>query len=515
MFHLMKKILPVTFAFLLTVTLSRAQGVGRREFLLDSLNQYINRALTNFRIPGAAVCMIKDGQIVMMRGYGIRELGLNDRVNANTLFMIGDNTKAFTATALAILQANKKLSLDEQITRNLADFKTENKTTAAKATIRDLLVQRMGFAANAGNFTFYNTNLSPDQLLQKTPLLPQPYALGEKWTDANVNYVIAGEIIPWASGKTWDACIKETIFDPLEMKGALAQSRDMPIAGNKAVPHTIVDGRLTAIPYARLESMNAAAGISASISDLGKWVMALLDEGKLNGRQVLPYAALQTTMKPEIDCGITHRAPGPLMEQWRYAMGWISTRIDNNDVLLSNGRINGYQSGITLLPGKRLGIIVLTNTDKNPLNEVLRYTLLDVYLNHPFTDYSEAFLKQSKNDEAGKQLIEKRYRDSVAYNLQPAMTIESYPGRYHNNLYGDVFVSRGESNGLEMRFEHHPKMYAKLQPLGGNRFYAVFSDPLYGKTVFPFTFQGGKITGVIVSVDADVEKTPYYFSKTN
>lgn len=511
----MKKFLIATLTFFLIATWGYAQGVGRPTFLTDSLNEYVNRALTYFRVPGAAVCIIKDGKIVLMKGYGIRELGLNDRVNNNTLFMVGDNTKAFTATALAILQANKKLSLDDPVTRYLNNFKTENKTTTAKATIRDLLVQRTGFPANAGNFTFYNTNLSPDQLLEKLPQVPLSAPLGESWADADVNYAIAGEIIPWASGKTWDAYVKENIFEPLGMSTVLTQSRDIQIAPNKAVPHTIVDGRLTAIPYARLQSLNAAGGISASINDLGKWVMALLNDGKLNGRQVLQATALQATMTPEIDCRQSHRVLGKILERWQYGMGWISTGYGGNSLLLSNGRINGYQSGITLVPEKHLGIVVLANSDEYQLSEALRYTLLDVYLNNPFTDYAADFVKQNKSLEARNQLAERRYRDSVAYNLQPTMTIDSYVGRYHNNLYGDVFVTRGEGYDLEMRFEHHPKMYAKLQPVGGNRFYATFSDPLYGKAVFPFTFQGGRITGVTVHVNAAVDKMPYEFSKAD
>jgi CubicO group peptidase (beta-lactamase class C family) len=516
LFHRMKKILAATLACSLIVTLCSAQDAGRAAFVRDSLGQYINRALTNFRVPGAAICVVKDGKIVLMRCYGIRELGLNDRVNEHTLFMIGDNTKAFTATALAMLQADKKLNLDDPVTRYLVDFKTENKTSTSRITLRDLLVQRTGFATNAGNFTFYNTNLSPEQMLRKVPLLPQPYALGRKWADADVNYAIAGEIIPWASGKTWDAYIKENIFDPLEMTTALAQSRDIQIAPNKAVPHTIVDGRLTAIPYARLESMYAAGGVAASITDMSKWVMALINNGQVNGRQLLPNTAILATQQPQISCDDNMRRMGSNLPGAReYGMGWVSTVYKNDKILISEGRINGYQSGVTLLPEKHLGIIVMTNTDKNPLSEVLRYTLIDAYLNHPFTDYGEIFLKEYRDLEARNQQVEKRYRDSVGYNLQPVMTIDSYLGRYHNNLYGDAFITRGEGYALEMRFEHQPKMYAKLQSLGGNRFYAVFSDPLYGKAVFPFTFQGGTITGVTVRVNGEVERTPYYFNKAD
>ena len=98
-------------------------------------------------------------------------------------------------------------------------------------------------------------------------------------------------------------------------------------------------------------------------------------------------------------------------------------------------------------------------------------------------------------------------------NNIPALPPGNYTGRYTNELYGAMTVTQGENNDLEMRFEHHPKMYAKLQPLGGNRFYVTFSDPTLGKAVFPFAVQNGKVTGVRVKVADFVEYNPYDFKK--
>ena len=108
-----KLILLLIVTTLFTVPVS-AQRVDRSKFISDTLQNYISRAMTNWRIPGMAICIIKDGKIVLMKGYGIKELGLNSPVDENTLFMIGSNTKAFTATALASLQAAGKLSLDDK-----------------------------------------------------------------------------------------------------------------------------------------------------------------------------------------------------------------------------------------------------------------------------------------------------------------------------------------------------------------------------------------------------------------
>jgi hypothetical protein len=120
------------------------------------------------------------------------------------------------------------------------------------------------------------------------------------------------------------------------------------------------------------------------------------------------------------------------------------------------------------------------------------------------------FKKQAADDMAK----DKKLRDSVALNPHPSLPLAAYTGKYFNDLYGNMTIAQGgDNNELQMHFEHHPKMYAKLQPLGGNRFYVTFSDPEFGKAVFPFSFENGRITGVHVKVADFIEMTPYDFKK--
>src|ERR1700744_3796778 len=167
----MKKLYLFFFGIIIVTSLAQAQNANRSKFISDSLDNYINRSLTNWRIPGAAVCIVKDNKVVLMKGYGIKELGLNSKVDENTLFMIGSNTKAFTATALAMLQAQGKLSLDDKVTKYLPEFKLENKYANEEVDIRDLLCHRIGFKTFQGDFTFYNTDLTRDQVIEKMSLV--------------------------------------------------------------------------------------------------------------------------------------------------------------------------------------------------------------------------------------------------------------------------------------------------------------------------------------------------------
>lgn len=508
----MKKILLLFTLLFSCITLSYAQHVDRSKFVKDSLDYYINRALTNWRIPGAAVCIVKDNKVVLMKAYGIKELGDPAKVDINSLFMIGSNTKAFTATMLAMLQTQNKLSLDDKVTKYLPNFKLENKPAGEMATIRDLLCHRLGMQTFQGDFTFYNTDLTRDQVIEKLGEIKATYPFRTKWGYTNSAFLTAGQIIPVVTNKPWEVYLKENIFAPLGMINTIALTAAMPKQLNRTVPHTLIDGRLATIPYCQIDGLAPAGAISSTINDMSKWVLALLNDGKVGARQVIPLAAIKATREPQDIVGQVHHLNGEA-DYELYGLGWFLENYDNKPLVMHTGGVNGYLSSVTLVPDEHLGIIILTNTDSNELYEALRWEILDAYFKLPYRNYSDAYLEKFKAEETKNQEADKKLRDSVALNPVPALPITAYLGKYSNELYGHMTITQGTNNDLEIRFEHHVRMYAHLQPLGGNRFYVTFSDPTYGKAVFPFTVKNGQVTRVRVKVADFVEYNPYDFKK--
>lgn len=507
----MKKVFLFIFGFFAVYQLN-AQNIDRSKFIKDSLDTYINRAITNWRIPGAAVFIVKDGKIVLMKGYGIKELGLLNKVDENTLFMIGSNTKAFTATALAMLQADKKISLDEKVTKYIPEFKLDNKLAGEQAIVKDLLSHRLGFRTFQGDFTFYNTNLARHEVIERLGRMKAAYPFRTTWGYTNAAFLTAGEIIPRVTGKQWEVYLKENIFAPLGMSNTLALSADLPKAVNRTVPHTLVDGRLTAIPYCNIDGLAPAGAISSSVSDMGKWVTALLNNGKVGNKQVIPAAAIQATRQPQdIVSNVQHLNGETNFEL--YALGWFIQDYAGHRLVMHDGGVNGYVSSVTLVPKENLGIVILTNTDQNALYEALRWEILDAYFKMKYINYSDAYLSNNKVNVNNEQQANKLKHDTIAMMPKTALPLNKYIGKYQNDFYGSMTIAAGEDNDLEMRFEHSPKMFAHLQPLGGNRFYVTFSDPTYGKAVFPFFVQNGAVTGVRVKVANFVEYDPYDFKK--
>src|SRR6187402_2037434 len=210
----MRKFTVIVAAIFLVAFGSAAQEIKLPVFVTDSLDRYIQRGMRDWQIPGLAIAIVKNGKVVFMKGYGVREAGKNDLVNEETLFMIGSNTKAFRATALAMLDHQKALSLGDKVTRWIPEFKLEDPLASREVTIRDLLCHHIGFETFQGDFTYWTSSLTRRQVIQKMSLIKAPYSFRTKWGYCNAAFVAAGEVVPAVTSKSWEDFVREKILEP-------------------------------------------------------------------------------------------------------------------------------------------------------------------------------------------------------------------------------------------------------------------------------------------------------------
>jgi CubicO group peptidase (beta-lactamase class C family) len=508
----MKKITSLLLFFLVAFC-TQGQQTTTPSFVKDSLDVYVERALKEWKIPGVSVCVVKDGSVVVMKGYGVGEIGTNNKVDENTLFMIGSNTKAFTATALAILDAEKKLSLDDQVAKWLPDFTLYDPWVTKEVIIRDLLCHRLGFETFQGDFMFFDSDLSTAEMREKFGRLKPLYSFRSKWGYTNAAFMTAGEIIPKVTGKTWAEFLKEKIFTPLNMNRTLALSKDIAAASNKASAHTVWRGELRKVAYGSIDAMAPAGAISSSVNDLSKWVLMQLNNGKFEDKEIVPASALAKTRLPHSILG----NGGTMFNSGHFALyglGWFLEEYNGKKIVSHTGGVNGFVTSITLIPEEKLGIIVLTNTDANSFYEALKWELMDAYLGLPYRNYSNRMLMNQRINDSQTEKMLAAKRDTINSKPKTALALSDYTGDYVHELYGKMNI-RLEKGELIMRFEHHPNRYSKLEALGGNRFLSTWNDPLYGVKVLPFTVENGKVKSVTVRVADFVEFTPYEFVKVN
>ena len=506
----MKKI-SLLFVLFITLQNLHCQESFVPSFIKDSIDNYVTLALTKWKIPGAAVCVVKDGKVAFIKGYGVKEMGTNNKVDENTLFMIGSNTKAFTATALAMLAADKKLSLDDKVQKWLPDFTMYDPWVAKEAILRDLLCHRLGFETFQGDFMFFDSDLSTGEMRERFGKLKPLYSFRGRWGYTNAAFMTAGEIIPKVTGKSWADFLKEKIFLPLGMTNTIALTKDITTASNKATAHTVWMDELRKIPYGRIDAMAAAGSISSSVNDMSKWVIAQLNSGRVAGTEIIPASAIAQTWLP-------HSILGNGGHQFNsghfalYGLGWFLEEYNGKKIVSHTGGVNGFVTSVTLVPEEKLGVIVLTNTDANNFYEALKWEIVDAYMKLPYRNYSSVMLTNHKMSEGQMKKMVDLKKDTIQSKPATALPLNAYTGEYTHELYGKMNITI-ENGDLIMRFEHHPNRYSKLEPLGGNRFLSTWNDPLFGVKVLPFTVENGKVRSLTVRVADFVEFTPYEFIK--
>ena len=374
-----------------------------------------------------------------------------------------------------------------------------------------MLCHRIGFQTFQGDFTYWTSNLTRKEVIEKMSHIKAVYPFRTTWGYTNAAFLTAGEIIPRVTGMQWEDYIKEKIFTPLGMTNTLALSKDYPAAANKSLPHTIDNGKLIKIPVCAIDNLAPAGSIGSSVNDMSKWLLMQLNNGMVDSKQVIPASALAQTRIPHSILG----NGGPMFNKGHFALyglGWFLEEYSGRKIVSHTGGVNGFVTSVTMVPEEKLGIIVFTNTDANSFYEALKLEIMDAYLGNPYRNYSKIYLDYSSGRNNAEAKKDKALADSAALQPATALPLAAYTGNYFNEVYGDMSVVI-ENKELRMKFSHHPNMYAKLESLGGNRFYVIFSDPIFSKAVFPFKVENGKVTGVTVKVADFVEYNPYEFVK--
>ena len=433
---------------------------------------HVSRVLSGFKVPGMSIIVVKDGKVVLSRGYGVKESGKPDPVDENTLFPIASNSKAFTAAALEILVEDGKLSWNDPVVTHLPWFRMMDPWVTAQITVRDLLVHNSGISAYAADIlNFPPTDYTRRQILEKVRQLPLTHSFRTTYAYDNILYLAAGEIVRAASGMEWEDFVLNRILQPLGMTGTLSRFSLLPKETNRASGHGILEGKLTVYDQALQQDIgdagDPAGGIASNATDRAKWLMAQLDSGKaVNGNRIWSprgTAELWKIVNP-IPVSKTPEWLAPAQSDFAgYALGLRTYNYGAYKIVGHGGKLDGFVSQVTMVPSLRLGIAVLTNQESTGAYWSVIYPLLDHYLqNKPF-DWMQGYLRNQDSSTA-RMARERQKNMAVAPATSKAASLEpmEYTGTYRDTLYGDVHV-RKEGQSLVLYFAHSPQLVADLE----------------------------------------------------
>src|SRR5688572_12132 len=256
---------------------SRPERTQRVEAAPPDIDAYVARVLTAFDLPGASVAVVKDGKVVLAKGYGVRKLGAGEPVDARTLFGIASNTKVVTAAALGLLVEEKKVEWDAPVIKYLPWFQMSDPYVTRELTVRDLLVHRSGLGLGAGDLLWWPpSSYDRKEIARRLRFLPLATSFRSAYAYDNVLYLIAGEVIEAVSGQSWEDFVSARILKKVGMTGSNVRHSDALSGGNIAAPHARVDGRVRVIKPFDSDNTNLAGGINSNAEDMAKWMMTLL-----------------------------------------------------------------------------------------------------------------------------------------------------------------------------------------------------------------------------------------------
>jgi len=250
--------------------------------LEKEIESFVNKAMQVWNVPGLALAIVKDDKVLLAKGFGIRGIGKPENVDEHTLFAIGSNTKAFTATAVGLLVQEGKLAWDDPVTKYIPTFKLYDPHATQLITIRDLLCHRCGLGTWAGDVLLLSS-YSSEEVVRRVQHIPPEYSFRAGFGYSNLMFITAGLIIETVSGMSWDEFIRQRIFESLGMKDSVTNPRYLQNRTNIAVPHEDVKGRLQTVVQREDAHVGAAGSIHASVADIARWMRLQLNNGSLDG----------------------------------------------------------------------------------------------------------------------------------------------------------------------------------------------------------------------------------------
>jgi CubicO group peptidase (beta-lactamase class C family) len=469
--------------------------------MLAGLDELAAKGATDWEIPALAVSVVKDGEVVFARGYGVLELGKPAAADENTLFAVGSTTKAMTAAAIGILVDEGKLGWDDPVTKHLPWFQLSDPFVTREVTVRDLLTHRAGLP-NADFLWYGRESASAADILARMRYLPQETSLRSHFTYQNVMYAAAGAVVSQVGGMPWEEFVRTRILVPLGMTGTVTTLAAASEQSNVASPHFRIDGRVQVIENASVDPVAPAGSIWSSVSDMAKWMRFLLEGTTPSGARLLKEETLEELFRPQtiVDRDEFYPTQRLTRPKWTtYGLGWFQHEYQGRAVDFHTGSIDGMVAIHGLIRSERLGVFVLANLDHAELRHALMYTVFDLFGSEAGThrDWSaelrELYRSLAKEADDRKAEIETKRKPGTRPSLPP----EGYAGAYSDPLAGEARITNGEEG---LCLELGPTLSGRLEHWHHDVFQVVWDRKWQGTSFVSFELG---IEGEVKSLSLD------------
>lgn len=439
----------------------------------EDLSAFIQKGMQDWGIPGMSVAIVHNDSLIFAEGFGVKKLGEGDAVGRNTLFGVASTTKAFTATAIAMLVDEGLVSWDDPIQKHLPDFKLYDSYVSENITIRDALTHRSGLGRMTGNRIQYMPNRERSELVYRMRYMEPEAPFRSGYVYSNMMYMVAGEVVQAVSGLSWDDFVMSRIFEPLGMQNSNTTITGLSERSDAAWPHQEIEGEIVPIPRRNFDNVGASASINSSAYEMSRWMRFHLGEaGVFEGERLVSRGSMAELYREVTQLPSSDRLANPS----GYALGWTVSTWNGRTIYRHGGATDGMNTNLILIPEENVGIFITTNTF-NWFMTALGHTLKDFYTGISEQQNWHDRTLQRFNDRKQQVLaIRESLHAGRAEYTEPSQNITAYTGTFHDPLYDEVEVVLGEK-GLELHFWGDETQIADLKHWHYDTFRAVWRNP--------------------------------------
>lgn len=444
----------------------------------QKIDALMEDALVKFKVAGASIAIVKDGKIIHQKGYGLTSVATKKPVNEYTNFQIASNSKAFTTTALSILEEEGKLKWTDKVKDHLPEFKMYNDYVTENFNIQDLLTHRSGLGLGVGDLMFFpdGSNFTTKDVVTSFQHFKPVSAFRTKFDYDNLLYIVAGEVIARASGMSYEAFVQKRIIEPLQMNNTFVGNL-MKDKSNLATPHSSESGAIKTIDAYDIGIGSAAGGIFSNVADMSKWMIVRLNKGKYGTDLKTSLFSLKNHNEMWRLHTVEETNPNPRYNSHfnGYGLGWDLTDVKGNLKVSHTGGLPGMLSKVTMFPDLNLGIVILTNTESggSGLFTAISNTIADSYLgldDFGWTDKIVKWMKEQKN--TGDDVTLNTWK-KVESAKDVKVKMEDFVGIFEDNWFGKIEVFEKDKK-LWFKSYRSPKLNGPMAFYNANTFAIKF-----------------------------------------
>jgi len=450
----------------------------------SNIESAILNAMSTFQVPGVAVAIVKNDQVVMSKGFGVIEHGKAAKITPDTLFGIASNTKAMTAALLASLVDEGKLSWRTKVIDIIPEFQMPDAYVTREFTIIDLLAHNSGLGLGAGDLMIWpQTTLTTADIIKGLKHLPQVSSFRSEFAYDNLMYVIAGEIIAKLTGTSWQEAIQTRIFTPLGMDNTHPTFSMIPKDnGNVARAHVPLKGELNVVGGNFLEKFTSAGSVASSVNDMSLWLKAQLKQGAYlkadTKEEARLFSAKQSRAMWQARTLLSVSEAATKQDKTHfsaYGLGWFLKDYHGVKLIHHSGGILGMVSKVVLVPEEDLAMVILTNQQSGSAFNAIYQQILNEYLELPAKDWVAYYFEKQQKYKAREQERLAKAAEAVDKNSRHSLPLKAYAQTYQDAWYGDIDISY-QNDQLQMQFTNTPELKGSIEHYQHNTFIVRWHD---------------------------------------